>query len=175
MNPDRHADAHWDFYNHLVEGDGDSAEAHRRFYDEYNAVLDMPAEYYLDTIKTVFQEFALPKGRMFVREQLVRPQAIRKTALLTIEGELDDISGNGQTEAAHAAVHSDPGEEARALSRAGRRPLRHLQRPALARDHLPEGAELHPQARLEFVGRSGLLHHGFLHQRRATAAARTAR
>ena len=101
MNPSRHADAHRDFYNHLVEGDGDSAEAHRRFYDEYNAVLDMPAEYYLDTIKTVFQDFSLPKGRMFVRERLVRPQAITQTALLTIEGELDDISGNGQTEAAH--------------------------------------------------------------------------
>ena len=108
MNPTRHADAHRDFYNHLVEGDGDSAVAHRRFYDEYNAVLDMPAEYYLDTIKTVFQEFSLPKGRMFVREQLVRPQAIRETALLTIEGELDDISGNGQTEAAHALCTSIP-------------------------------------------------------------------
>jgi len=111
MNPSRHADAHRDFYNHLVEGDGDSAEAHRRFYDEYNAVLDMPAEYYLDTIKTVFQEFALPKGRMFVREQLVRPQAISRTALLTIEGELDDISGNGQTEAAHALCTSIPAKK----------------------------------------------------------------
>ena len=108
MNPSRHADAHHDFYNHLVKGDGDSAAAHRRFYDEYNAVLDMPAEYYLDTIKTVFQDFSLPKGRMFVRGQLVRPQAIRKTALLTIEGELDDISGNGQTEAAHGLCTSIP-------------------------------------------------------------------
>ena len=111
MNPARHADAHRDFYNHLVEGDGDSAEAHRRFYDEYNAVLDMPAEYYLDTIKTVFQEFSLPKGRMFVREQLVRPRAITKTALLTIEGELDDISGNGQTEAAHGLCTSIPAKK----------------------------------------------------------------
>ena len=101
MNPSRHADAHRDFYNHLVQGDGESAEAHRKFYDEYNAVLDMPAEYYIDTIKTVFQDFALPKGRMFVREELVRPAAITKTALLTIEGEFDDISGNGQTAAAH--------------------------------------------------------------------------
>ena len=111
MNPSRHADAHRDFYNHLVEGDGDSAEAHRRFYDEYNAVLDMPAEYYLDTIKTVFQEFSLPKGRMQVRGQLVRPQAISKTALLSIEGELDDISGNGQTEAAHALCTSIPAKK----------------------------------------------------------------
>ena len=101
MNPDRHLSAHWDYFNHLMRGDGESADSHRHFYDEYNAVLDMPAEYYLDTVKTVFQSFALPKGRMFVRDELVRPQAIRGTALLTIEGELDDISGHGQTEAAH--------------------------------------------------------------------------
>ena len=101
MNPSRHADAHRDFYNHLVQSDGESAEAHRKFYDEYNAVLDMPAEYYIDTIKTVFQDFALPRGCLFVREELVRPAAITKTALLTIEGEFDDISGNGQTAAAH--------------------------------------------------------------------------
>jgi poly(3-hydroxybutyrate) depolymerase len=110
MNPDRHLSAHWDYYDHLLQGDGESAEAHRRFYDEYNAVLDMPAEYYLDTVKTVFQDFALPKGRMFVRGELVRPQAIRDTALLTVEGELDDISGNGQTEAAHALCLNIPRE-----------------------------------------------------------------
>jgi len=110
MNPSRHLSAHWDYYGHLLQGDGDSAEAHRRFYDEYNAVLDMPAEYYLDTVKTVFQDFALPKGRMFIRDELVRPQAIRDTALLTIEGELDDISGNGQTEAAHALCLNIPRE-----------------------------------------------------------------
>jgi len=89
-------------------GDGESAEQHRRFYDEYNAVLDMPAEYYLDTVKTVFQDFDLPKGRMHVRGELVRPQAIRAPALLTIEGELDDISGNGQTEAAHVLCLNIP-------------------------------------------------------------------
>ena len=110
MNPDRHLIAHWDYYHHLILGDGDSARAHRRFYDEYNAVLDMPAEYYLDTVKTVFQEYALPKGRMSVRGELVRPQAIRAPALLTIEGELDDISGNGQTEAAHALCLNIPRE-----------------------------------------------------------------
>jgi poly(3-hydroxybutyrate) depolymerase len=108
MNPDRHLSAHWDYYHRLVAGDGDSAAAHRRFYDEYNAVLDMPAEYYLDTVKTVFQDYALPKGRMFVRGELVRPQALREPALLTIEGELDDISGNGQTEAAHALCLNIP-------------------------------------------------------------------
>jgi len=110
MNPDRHLIAHWDYYNHLMQGDGESAESHRRFYDEYNAVLDMPAEYYLDTVKTVFKEFALPRGRMFVRDELVRPQTIRDTALLTIEGELDDISGNGQTEAAHLLCLNIPRE-----------------------------------------------------------------
>src|SRR5665811_2052094 len=101
MNPARHADAHRDFYNHLVAGDGESAEAHRKFYDEYNAVLDMPAEYYLDTIKTVFQEFSLPKGTWEIDGKLVRPQDIKTVALFTIEGELDDISGAGQTQAAH--------------------------------------------------------------------------
>ena len=110
MNPERHLIAHWDYYHKLVMGDGDSAAAHRRFYDEYNAVLDMPAEYYLDTVKTVFQDYALPRGRMFVRDELVRPQAIREPALLTIEGELDDISGNGQTEAAHALCLNIPRE-----------------------------------------------------------------
>jgi poly(3-hydroxybutyrate) depolymerase len=108
MNPDRHVTAHWDYYHRLIQGDGESADAHRRFYDEYNAVLDMPAEYYLDTVKAVFQDFALPKGRMFIRDELVRPQAIRDCALLTIEGELDDISGNGQTEAAHALCLNIP-------------------------------------------------------------------
>ena len=110
MNPDRHLVAHWDYYHKLVAGDGGSAAAHRRFYDEYNAVLDMPAEYYLDTVKTVFQDYSLPKGRMLVRGEVVRPQTIRDTALLTIEGELDDISGNGQTEAAHALCLNIPRE-----------------------------------------------------------------
>ncbi|WP_058086414.1 MULTISPECIES: polyhydroxyalkanoate depolymerase [Aquabacterium] len=105
MNPDRHATSHYDYFLDLVRGDDDSAESHRDFYDEYNAVLDMPAEYYLDTIKTVFQDFSLvngtwkvanPKGKL----ELVKPQDIKTTALLTVEGELDDISGAGQTRAA---------------------------------------------------------------------------
>jgi poly(3-hydroxybutyrate) depolymerase len=115
MNADRHIDAHRKFFNHLIVGDGDSASAHRRFYDEYNAVMDMPAEYYLDTIKVVFQEFALPKGRMSVRGELVRPEAIRSCALFTVEGELDDISGNGQTEAAHVLCRSIPAEKRKHL------------------------------------------------------------
>ncbi len=101
MNPDRHMSSHYDYFRDLIRGDDDSAEAHRQFYDEYNAVLDMPAEYYLDTIKTVFQDFALVNGTWKVRGQLVRPQDISSTALLTVEGELDDISGAGQTKAAH--------------------------------------------------------------------------
>ncbi len=101
MNPDRHMQSHYDFFLQLVRGDDDDADAHRRFYDEYNAVLDMDADYYLDTIRTVFQEFALVRGSWRVEGDPVRPQDIRDTALLTIEGELDDISGAGQTQAAH--------------------------------------------------------------------------
>jgi poly(3-hydroxybutyrate) depolymerase len=101
MNPDRHLKSHYDFFNDLMRGEDESAEFHRSFYDEYNAVLDMPAEYYLDTIKTVFQDFALVNGTWKVAGQLVRPQDISTTALFTVEGELDDISGAGQTKAAH--------------------------------------------------------------------------
>ena len=101
MNPERHLESHHDYYNHLVAGDGESAEAHRRFYDEYNAVMDLPAEYYLDTIVRVFQEQSLARGLLDVAGERVKPEAIKKTALFTIEGELDDISGSGQTEAAH--------------------------------------------------------------------------
>jgi poly(3-hydroxybutyrate) depolymerase len=111
MNPDRHLQAHIDFYNHLVEGDGDSAEAHRRFYDEYNAVMDLPAEYYLETLDMVFMRHLLPRGEMVIGGQHVKPWAIRKTALLTIEGELDDISGPGQTEAAHGLCRNLPQEK----------------------------------------------------------------
>lgn len=101
MNPGRHAQSHREFYMHLVAGDDEPAESHRKFYNEYNAVLDMPAEYYLETIKTVFQEFRLPNGTWKVGGQLVRPQDITSVALFTVEGELDDISGAGQTQAAH--------------------------------------------------------------------------
>ena len=101
MNPDRHLTSHYDYFADLIKGDGDSADSHRQFYDEYNAVLDMPAEYYLDTIKTVFQDFALVNHTWQVKGELVKPQDITSTALLTIEGELDDISGAGQTRAAH--------------------------------------------------------------------------
>lgn len=108
MNPRRHAQSHWDFYMHLWAGDNESAEEHRKFYDEYNAVLDMPAEYYLETIKEVFQEFRLARGIWEIEGKPVRPQDIKNVALLTIEGELDDISGSGQTEAAHEMCTSIP-------------------------------------------------------------------
>ena len=110
MNPDRHVNSHYDYFLDLVRGDEESAESHRQFYDEYNAVLDMPAEYYLDTIRRVFQEFALVNGTWVVDDQAVRPQDIRRTALLTIEGELDDISGAGQTKAAHDLCSGIPAE-----------------------------------------------------------------
>ena len=108
MNPGRHAQSHWDFYMHLREGDNESAEEHRKFYDEYNAVLDMPAEYYLETIKTVFQEHRLPLGTWEVEGKLVKPQDIKTVALFTIEGERDDISGLGQTHAAQELCSSIP-------------------------------------------------------------------
>lgn len=108
MNPDRHLRSHYDFYLHLLRGDDSDADAHRRFYDEYNAVLDMPALFYLETIRTVFQEFRLPRGNWVIDGCRVDPAAISRTALLTIEGELDDISGEGQTHAAHDLCRSLP-------------------------------------------------------------------
>jgi len=110
MNPGRHAQSHREFYQHLVQGDDEPAESHRQFYNEYNAVLDMPAEYYLETIKTVFQDFSLPMGTWEVGGQLVRPQDITTVALMTVEGELDDISGAGQTQAAHGLCTGIPAE-----------------------------------------------------------------
>ena len=105
MNPDRHASSHYDYFKDLIKGDDASAEAHRKFYDEYNAVLDMDADYYLETIQTVFQDFKLVNGTWDVKGvdgkvERVRPQDIKGTALMTVEGELDDISGSGQTRAA---------------------------------------------------------------------------
>lgn len=108
MNIDRHIDAHKDFYSHMVKGDGDSAEKHREFYDEYLAVMDLTAEFYLQTVETVFIQHALPKGEMMHRNERVDPSKIRNTALLTVEGENDDISGVGQTEAAHMLCSSLP-------------------------------------------------------------------
>ena len=106
MNPDHHAKSHYDYFKDLIKGDDVSTEAHRKFYDEYNAVLDMDADYYLDTIKVVFQDFSLVNGTWDVKSpsgkvERVRPSAITTTALMSVEGELDDISGSGQTRAVH--------------------------------------------------------------------------
>ncbi len=118
MNPNRHATSHYDYFKDLIKGDNESVEAHRKFYDEYNAVLDMDADYYLETIETVFQEFKLVHGTWDVKNpkgkvERVRPQDITETALLTVEGELDDISGSGQSEAAHKLCTAlKPGQRA---------------------------------------------------------------
>lgn len=101
MNPDRHVGSHLGFFQNLVKGDGESADAHRRFYDEYLSVMDLDAEFYIDTVRHVFQEHSLPNGTFRHLGQLVEPAAIEQTGLMTIEGELDDISGPGQTEVAH--------------------------------------------------------------------------
>jgi poly(3-hydroxybutyrate) depolymerase len=106
MNLDRHIEAHHNLFLHLVKGDGDSAQKHREFYDEYLAVMDLAAEFYLQTVDTVFVRHALPKGEMTSRGRRIEPQAITRTALMTVEGENDDISGVGQTEAAHRLCSS---------------------------------------------------------------------
>ena len=145
--------------------------AHRRFYDEYNAVLDMAAEYYLDTIKVVFQDFALPKGNWHVRGTRVEPSAIRGAALMTVEGELDDISGNGQTEAAHILCTQDSLREAQAPAGQGRGPLRDLQRAQVPRADLPADPRLH-----QALGRLALrLEPQPLNRRGAEAQSRRAR
>ncbi|MQB23047.1 polyhydroxyalkanoate depolymerase [Agrobacterium tumefaciens] len=113
MNLDRHMTAHKDFYLNLVKNDGDSAEKHREFYDEYLAVMDLTAEFYLQTVETVFIEHALPKGTMMHRGRAVDPAAIRNVALFTVEGENDDISGVGQTKAAHDLCLNLPQEKRR--------------------------------------------------------------
>lgn len=110
MNLDRHVGAHLKHYQHLVRGDGDSAQQHRRFYDEYLSVMDLPAEFYLQTIQKVFQEHQLPRGEMQSRGRRVDPSRIRRTALMTVEGELDDISGIGQTQAAQDLCSAVPVE-----------------------------------------------------------------
>ncbi|MEX4005015.1 polyhydroxyalkanoate depolymerase [Paraburkholderia sp. EG285A] len=101
MNPDRHLKAHVDYYHDVSVGNSEGANKHRAFYDEYNAVLDMDAGYYLETVRVVFQDFALARGTWTVNGERVSPEAIRDTALITVEGENDDICGQGQTHAAH--------------------------------------------------------------------------
>ncbi len=108
MNFDRHMHAHIEMFNHLVDGDGDSVEKHREFYDEYLAVMDLTAEFYLQTVDTVFVEHALPKGAMRHRNVKVDLTAVNRVALMTVEGEKDDISGIGQTYAAQELCSNIP-------------------------------------------------------------------
>src|SRR3954471_15685778 len=110
MNLDRHITAHKDFFMHLVKHDGDNAEKHRDFYDEYLAVMDLTAEFYLQTVDTVFVRHALPKGEMTHRGEEIDAKAIRNVALFTVEGENDDISGLGQTQAAHDLCPNIPAD-----------------------------------------------------------------
>jgi len=101
MNASLHQEAHWRYFDHLVKGDGDSAEKHREFYDEYLSVLDLSEEFYLETVDIVFQRHLLPKGELVHRGRKVDPATISDIGLMTVEGERDDISGVGQTQAAH--------------------------------------------------------------------------
>ena len=113
MNFDRHFGAHLKLFEHLIRGDGDGAAAHRKFYDEYMSVMDMTAEFYLQTVDIVFQRHALPKGEWVSRGRRIEPAAIAGTALLTVEGELDDISAVGQTRAAHDLCSAIPADRRR--------------------------------------------------------------
>ncbi len=108
MNLDRHVGAHMRLFRHLIAGDGDSAQQHKVFYDEYLSVMDLPADYYLETVQRVFQQHLLPLRQFPWRGQIVDTNAIERTALFTVEGELDDISGIGQTHAAHGLCERIP-------------------------------------------------------------------
>jgi poly(3-hydroxybutyrate) depolymerase len=105
MNLERHVSAHWGMFNNLVRGDGDSAAATRAFYKEYCSVMDLPADFYLHTIKRVFHDHDLSHGRFRVRGNPVEPAAVERTALMTVEGERDDVCAPGQTVAAHQLCH----------------------------------------------------------------------
>jgi poly(3-hydroxybutyrate) depolymerase len=119
MNPVRHASAHLDFYRDVARGAHDDAADHRRFYDEYNAVLDMPAEYYIDCIRVVFQQHLLPRGLWRVAGERVAPEALTSAAIMTVEGEKDDISGLGQTRAALDLCTGVPDDHKQHLTVAG--------------------------------------------------------
>jgi len=108
MNAEAHQNAHWRYFADLVKGDGDSADKHREFYDEYLSVLDLSEEFYLQTVDEVFQRHLLPKGEMVHRGRLIDPAAMTDIGLMTVEGERDDISGVGQTQAAHGLCVNTP-------------------------------------------------------------------
>ena len=108
MNEERHRDAHWDYFNSLIDGDGDGVEKHEEFYDEYLSVLDLTEEFYLQTIDIVFQQHLLPRGLLEHRGRKVDLTKIADIGLMTVEGEKDDISGVGQTQAAHGLCPNVP-------------------------------------------------------------------
>ena len=135
MNADRHMNAHLRMFRHLVEGDGEAADAHRKFYDEYMSVMDITADFYLQTIRRVFKERWIATNQFVWRGEVVRPEAIRQTALLTVEGQLDDISAPGQTIAAQDICRAIPEYRRRQPLAEGRWSLRHFQWPPLARVH----------------------------------------
>lgn len=113
MNMDRHMDAHLRYFRHLIRGDGDSAGAHRSFYDEYMSVMDLPAEFYLQTIRKVFKEWQLPRGVLEIDGRKVDLAAVRDVAFMSVEGEKDDITGVGQTKAVHDLLVNLPKEKQR--------------------------------------------------------------
>ncbi len=156
MNLDRHVDAHRELFWHLVEGDGDSAEKHEEFYDEYLSVMDLTAEFYLQTVDRVFVKQALPKGEFTYRDQLIEPASITETALMTVEGEKDDISGIGQSEAAHELCTSLPRGNARPSPAGKGRPLRRVQRLPVPRSHRAAHCCVHAQA--QFASRRAFCH-----------------
>jgi poly(3-hydroxybutyrate) depolymerase len=149
MNWGSHLISHWQMFRHLVDGDMESADSTKRFYDEYRSVCDMTAEFYLQTIDVVFQRHLLPKGEMKHRGRAVDPGAITDVAILAIEGERDDISGIGQTKAALNIATSLPEPFKKYYHGQIGRPLRHLQRPPLARTDRPGAGRLDRRPRGE--------------------------
>jgi PHB depolymerase-like protein len=147
MNLQRHVKAQVDLFSHLANGDKAQAAAIRAFYDEYCAVMDLPAEFYLQTVRTVFQEHALPLGKFEWHGRRVDPRAIRRTALFTVEGERDDICAVGQTLAAQELCRTWALYEATPRSDQ-RRPLRRVQRSSLEQLHLSDSEEYHLRQRL---------------------------
>ena len=143
MNLERHVRQHMSLYKHLVHGDAEEAALIADFYDEYFAVLDIAAEFYLETIDRVFQREQLAQGEFRWRGQLVEPAAIRRTALLTVEGEKDDVCGVGPDAGRPGPVHRDQAGQEAAPPPARRRPLRRVQRQQVGAPDLPDRAQLH--------------------------------
>ncbi len=153
MNLDRHVKQHIELYNDLVRGDYEEARAIEDFYDEYFAVLDMPAEFYLETIDRVFQRELLAQGALTWRGQPVEPGAIRRTGLLTIEGERDDVCGVGQTMAAQDLCSSIRPARKRHHLQPGRGPLRGVQREQVGDPGVSHRAQLHRRQRRRLTAR----------------------